>query len=147
MTSFHLLCRTALPLLLAAPCAAFAQSVPPAPAEETRQVAFSADEVSYDTDSEVVTASGNVRMSTEGNNLRADTIAWDRQSGEVRAYGNVRVANPEGDVVYGDSVVLTDLKDGTYFANLRIKMEGELISIDARPSDAIAIAVSSLFYN
>ena len=42
-----------------------------------------------------------------------------------------------------DSVVINDLKDGTYFANLRIKMEGELISIDARPSDAIAIAVTS----
>lgn len=42
-----------------------------------------------------------------------------------------------------DSVIINDLKEGTYFANLRIKMDGELISIDARPSDAIAIAVTN----
>lgn len=42
-----------------------------------------------------------------------------------------------------DSVVICDLNQGTYFANLRIKMEGELIEVDARPSDAIAIAVTN----
>ena len=41
-----------------------------------------------------------------------------------------------------DSVVISELKDATYFANLRIKSDGELIEIDARPSDAIAIAVT-----
>ena len=42
-----------------------------------------------------------------------------------------------------DSVVISELRDATYFANLRIKSDGELIEIDARPSDAIAIAVTS----
>jgi len=41
-----------------------------------------------------------------------------------------------------DSVVISALKDHTYFANLRIKRDGELIEIDSRPSDAIAIAVT-----
>jgi len=41
-----------------------------------------------------------------------------------------------------DSVVISDIQEGTYFANLRIKVEGELIEIDARPSDAIAVAVT-----
>ena len=41
-----------------------------------------------------------------------------------------------------DSVVISALKDHTYFANLRIKRDGELIEIDARPSDAIAVAVT-----
>ena len=41
-----------------------------------------------------------------------------------------------------DSVVISELRDATYFANLRVKSEGELIEIDARPSDAIAIAVT-----
>ena len=41
-----------------------------------------------------------------------------------------------------DSVVISELKDSTYFANLRVKSEGELIEIDARPSDAIAVAVT-----
>jgi len=41
-----------------------------------------------------------------------------------------------------DSVVISALKDHTYFANLRIKRDGELIEIDSRPSDAIAVAVT-----
>lgn len=41
-----------------------------------------------------------------------------------------------------DSVVISELKDHIYFARLRIKREGELIEVDCRPSDAIAVAVS-----
>jgi bifunctional DNase/RNase len=41
-----------------------------------------------------------------------------------------------------DSVIITDLREHTYYAKLRIKHEGELIEIDARPSDAIAVAVT-----
>ena len=41
-----------------------------------------------------------------------------------------------------DSVVISALKDHTYFANLRIKRDGEIIEIDARPSVAIAVAVT-----
>lgn len=38
-------------------------------------------------------------------------------------------------------VVITELRDHTYFAVLRIRMDGELIEVDSRPSDAIALAV------
>jgi uncharacterized protein len=41
-----------------------------------------------------------------------------------------------------DSVVINDRREGTYFAELRIRRGGELISIDSRPSDAIAVAVT-----
>lgn len=39
-------------------------------------------------------------------------------------------------------VVISELKDHTYFAKLRVRSSGELIEIDARPSDAIAVAVT-----
>jgi uncharacterized protein len=39
-------------------------------------------------------------------------------------------------------VVVTELKDHTYYARLRVRHDGELLEIDARPSDAIAIAVT-----
>ena len=39
-------------------------------------------------------------------------------------------------------VVISDLRDHTYFATLRVRFEGELIEIDSRPSDAIAVAVT-----
>jgi bifunctional DNase/RNase len=40
-------------------------------------------------------------------------------------------------------VVINDLVDGTYYAQLRVKRDGELIELDCRPSDAIAIAVTA----
>jgi bifunctional DNase/RNase len=39
-------------------------------------------------------------------------------------------------------VVISELKEHTYFARLRLRHEGELVEIDARPSDAIAVAVT-----
>ena len=40
-------------------------------------------------------------------------------------------------------IVISDLKEHTYFAKLRVRQEGELVEIDCRPSDAIAVAVTS----
>lgn len=39
-------------------------------------------------------------------------------------------------------VVISELREHTYFAKLRIRHEGELIEVDSRPSDAIAVAVT-----
>ena len=41
-----------------------------------------------------------------------------------------------------DSVVIDELREHTYYAKLRVKREGELIEVDSRPSDAIAVAVT-----
>jgi uncharacterized protein len=40
-----------------------------------------------------------------------------------------------------DRVVITELRDNTFLAVLWIKHENELITVDARPSDAIAMAM------
>jgi bifunctional DNase/RNase len=39
-------------------------------------------------------------------------------------------------------VVVTDLKDHTFYASLVIDRKGEEVLVDARPSDAIALAVA-----
>ena len=39
-------------------------------------------------------------------------------------------------------VVINELKEHTYYARLRIRSQGELMEVDARPSDAIAVAVT-----
>ena len=41
-----------------------------------------------------------------------------------------------------DSVVISDLREHTYFAQLRVRHNGELLELDSRPSDAIAVAVT-----
>ena len=40
-----------------------------------------------------------------------------------------------------DRVVVSDLKDNTFFALIHLTVKGEGIAIDARPSDAIALAL------
>lgn len=53
----------------------------------------------------------------------------------------VRMAETLGATV--QSVVISDLSDQTYFANLQLETEsGEKLEIDCRPSDAIAVAVT-----
>ena len=39
-------------------------------------------------------------------------------------------------------IFISELRDHTYFAKLRIRHEGETIEVDSRPSDAIAVAVT-----
>lgn len=40
-----------------------------------------------------------------------------------------------------EQVVITDLKDNTFFAAIHILRDGERFTIDARPSDAMALAL------
>ena len=39
-------------------------------------------------------------------------------------------------------VIVNDLRDHTFYARLVLKRDGELIDIDSRPSDAIAVGVA-----
>ena len=40
-------------------------------------------------------------------------------------------------------IFISELREHTYYAKLRIRKEGELVEVDCRPSDAIAIAVTA----
>jgi uncharacterized protein len=39
-------------------------------------------------------------------------------------------------------IYISELREHTYYAKLRIKHEGEIVEVDSRPSDAIAVAVT-----
>ncbi|MBZ6381456.1 LPS-assembly protein LptD [Sphingomonas sanguinis] len=118
-----LLTGSALPfaLLMAAPSAAQDlqdRAVAPPPSEgpapyNPDQVRFSAEQLEYDINADIVTATGEVRMLRQGERLRADKVTWNRKTGKVLATGNIAVTNPQGDIAYGDQIELTDsLKDG-----------------------------------
>lgn len=123
---------TALPLILALASPALAQEVTPAQAQAPVEtslaapeegIAFSADSVTYDSDNELVTASGQVRLNRDGTFVAADEVRWDRRSGEVIATGNVVVVQPQGDRLISERVVLTDsLRDATV-ENLLVVLE------------------------
>lgn len=133
-------------MFLAVPAAAHAQTAPAAPAE-TQVVEFSADQVVYDSDADVVTATGAVRMNREGNYLAADQVVWDRKSGEVRGQGNVVVLTPEGDKLIGENVVLNDtLREGTV-QNLLVILEsgGRLAAAHGTRSGSVTTLDNAIY--
>ena len=84
-----------------------------APPADDDQVKFSANALEYDTNHDIVTATGDVRMFRTDGRLRADKVVWNRKTGRVVATGDVAIVGEEGDTAYGDSIDLTDsLKDG-----------------------------------
>lgn len=42
-----------------------------------------------------------------------------------------------------EKIVINDIQDGTFFAKLVIRQAGELVEVDSRPSDAIALGVAT----
>lgn len=147
---------TALPLAFA-PAVASAQAAPE-PVAPTRApvtaatevepvVEFSSDQVTYDSDADVMTASGQVRMSREGNHLAADAVTWDRKTGQVRALGNVVIMTPEGDKLVGENVVLSDtLRDGTV-DNLLVVLEsgGRIAATQGRRAGELTVLENAIY--
>jgi LPS-assembly protein len=131
------------------PAQAAPTPVPPAapPSETDQIIEFSADQVAYDSESDVVTALGAVRMSRDGNYLAADKVTWSRQSGQVLATGNVVVMNPQGDKLIGENVVLTDtLKEGT-MDNLLVVLEsgGRIAATRGRRSGDLTLLDNAIY--
>jgi LPS-assembly protein len=130
-----------LPLALHMVSPSVAQTLPADPAVTPKdQVNFEANQLDYDSEADVVTASGDVRMVRDGNRLRADKVIWNRKSGEVRAEGNVTVTNPAGDVAYGDSIALTDTLRGGMVENLLLVLKdgGRLVAKSGARNDGVS---------
>ena len=137
-------------MLVPAPALAAAAASAPIPTEAPALegiVAFSADQVIYDGNADVVTASGEVRMNRDGNYLAADRVIWDRKSGQVRAIGNVVLLTPQSDKLVGDNVQLTDtLRDGTV-DNLMVVLEGggRIAAAHGTRSDGISRLTNAIY--
>jgi LPS-assembly protein len=97
---------------------------PTAVPDDPQQIQFTSDVLEYDSEADIVTATGDVRLYRRSDRLRADKVVWNRKTGQVTAEGNIVIANPQGDTAYGDRVELTDtLRDGV--------VENMLVVLDA----------------
>jgi len=95
-----------------------------APTSADEVVAFTADQVIYDSEADVVTATGEVRMARDGNYLAAKQVVWNRRTDEVRAIGDIVLLTPQGDKLIGDEVVLTDQMHDAAVNNLLVVLDG-----------------------
>ena len=48
------------------------------------------------------------------------------------------ISDLHGDV---EKIVVSDLHDNTFYATIQLRVNGEVVAVDARPSDAIALAL------
>ena len=112
-------------LLLAAQTAP-AQTPDPNSPEQSPSV-LTSDTLTYDTENETVTASGNVEISTGKRRLLADEVRYDQRADKMRATGNVVLIEPNGDAIFGKEVEVTgDLQEGF------VQAVGMLLEDDSR---------------
>lgn len=81
--------------------------------ETNGPVDFSADELTYDRELNLIIARGNVTFQQGKTSLRADHINYDTVDGVVIASGNVEIYTPDGGLMQGNYAKLSgDLKEG-----------------------------------
>jgi LPS-assembly protein len=79
-----------------------------------------ADEITYDQDMDIATATGNVEISQGDRMIMADTVSYNRRSQVVTASGNITLMEPSGEVIFGDYVELDDdLREG-FISNIKV---------------------------
>ncbi len=85
-----------------------------------------ADQVTYDRETRLLVASGNVEVLYKGRVLRAERIVYDEAANEIRAEGSLVLTDPAGGVLMADSAALTpDLAAGL-ISSARLLVAGKL---------------------
>lgn len=92
---------------------ALADTAKPASYPQSGEVLMQADTLTYDSDAEVVNATGNVEVAYDGRVLLADKVTYNQRTDVVTAEGNVSLLEPTGEVAFADHLVLRNqMKDG-----------------------------------
>jgi LPS-assembly protein len=133
----------------AAPLAAQEAQPAPAPAlaEEStaaaaRQIDFEASELGYNSETDTVTARGNVILRSDDRSVRADEVVWDRKAGTIIATGNIRLVDDAGNQLFTDQVELTETFDTGAMSELLIALRaGGRLAARAAERDANGMAV------
>ncbi|MGA7386244.1 MAG: LPS-assembly protein LptD [Methylocella sp.] len=86
---------------------------------ETAKMFVEADELRYDTEKNIVSAEGNARIYYKEQTLEADRVVYDRNTGRVYAEGHAKLTQPDGTVVHGDRIDLTDDFRNGFIESLR----------------------------
>lgn len=122
---------------------------PTKPVNRTDPVAFTADEVQYDRENGLVTATGHVEAWQNDHVLRADKITFDRNTNIAAASGNVTVVEPDGQVLFSDYAELTEgMRDGVLRGMRALLAEnGKLVANGARRTEGKINELSRVIYS
>ncbi|MBI0535638.1 LPS-assembly protein LptD [Roseomonas sp. KE2513] len=123
------------------------------PVDRDAPVTFTANEVEYDQNENRVTASGAVEAWQGERILRADRFTYDRDTGIATAEGNVQLLEPDGQVIFAERAVLQGGMRDTVVEGLRglLAQNGRLAANGARrrttESGAVVSDLSRVVYS
>jgi LPS-assembly protein len=127
-------------LLMAAP--ALAQGILPAdffnaPLDQSAPAAVEANQLTFNSDSNVITATGDVVVSQGGYTATGQDLVYDRSSGEVRFIGKVTVRDPSGNLLETEDLEMTGGMREAFIDALTItSYDGARITADSADYDA-----------
>ncbi len=118
-----------------------------APIDKNEPVAFTADQVQYDRDAALVTASGHVEAWQGDHVLHADRIVFDRNTDIVAATGHVVLIEPN-ETLFSDYAELTEgMREGVLKEMRAILAEnGRLAANGVRRTDGSINELSRIVY-
>ncbi len=118
-----------------------------APIDKNEPVAFTADQVQYDRDAALVTASGHVEAWQGDHVIHADRIVFDRNTDVVAATGHVVLIEPT-ETLFSDYAELTEgMRDGVLKEMRAILAEnGRLAANGVRRTDGSINELSRIVY-
>lgn len=124
----------------------------PAPGQQIEQslpVLLDADELSYDENLGIVTASGNVELSQGDRVLRADSVSYNQRANAVSASGNVTLLEPSGEVLFAEFAELTeDMREG-FLRGLRMLLadDSRFAAVNAQRRGGIETQLNNAVYS
>jgi LPS-assembly protein len=116
--------------------------------DKNEPVTFSADEVDYDKDKALVTATGHVEAWQNGHVMRADKVTFDRNTGVAAATGHVVMLEPDGEVMFADYAEMQNNMNDGILKDMRalLQQNGRLAANGARRSGGQINELSKVVY-
>ncbi len=88
---------------------------------EEEQLLLESDDLTFDTDRNLVIATGNVQIAYGRTTLVADRVEYNQQSGRVIAFGNVEILEPNGNRIFANEIDVTDDFSDGFISALNIE--------------------------
>ena len=122
---------------------------PTAARDRNAPVTFTADEVEFDQERNLVIARGSVEAWQNNRILRTDSFTYNRVTGIAIAEGNVQLLEPDGQVTFADRTELTgDMRNGVVDGlKARLAQNGRLVANGARRTDGTIVDMSRVVYS
>ena len=99
---------------------------------------LTANQLTFDEDTETVVAIGSVQVEYDGFNMVAHRLVYDQRTGRLKAYGDIEMIEPDGNRIYAQELDVTDDFANGFINALRIETPDNtrLVADSAQREDA-----------